>query len=423
MVRNIFISLLLAGLFFSCSTETTAPQGQGNVNDTEIIQAIASAPDKMDISIDYLPARAQDILNTDYAESYIDAVMIAPELGYEVITRREMGTSLGESYPLYFDLNGRELHYTGDSVESRDHKRGGLDVYTCFTVVYPITFVMPDSSTITGDDGKSLCTAIKEWYMAHPDVRERPALQYPVDVVLRDSTTLTINSDAELKDLINGCRDSDRDRDDDHHGDRDGKHAACFTLQYPVTYIMPDSTEITVEDSTGWGAIKDWYANNPDSKERPSLKYPVDVDLRDGTTMTINNADEMQALKADCYDSDRDRDDDHHGDRDGKHAACFSLQYPVTYIMPDSTEITVQDSAGWAAIKDWYAANPDLTGRPSLQYPVDVVLRDGTTITINNADEMRALKEDCNDSYRDGDHRNDHDGDHDWDGPERGEHH
>jgi len=321
MVRYIVISLLLAGLFISCSTETTAPLRQGQVNDAELIQAIAAAPDKMNISVDYLPARSQDILNTDYAESYVDAVKIAPELGYEVFTRQEKGTSVGDRYPVYFDLNGRELHYTGDSVESRDRKRGGLDVHTCFSVVYPVTFVMPDSSTITGDDGKSLCTAIKDWYTAHPDVKERPALQYPVEVILRDSAILTINSDAELKDLIAGCRDSYHDGDDDHHGDENGKHAACFTVQYPITYIMPDSMEITVEDSTGWGAIKDWYAANPDSKGRPSLKYPVEVVLRDGTMMTINNADEMRALKEDCYDSyrDGDHDDDHDGghDRDG----------------------------------------------------------------------------------------------------------
>jgi hypothetical protein len=314
MIRNIFFAFLVAGLFFSCSTETTAPQGQAATSDAYTIQKIASSPDKLNITFDLLPARSQDILNTDYAESYVDAVMIAPEAGYEVVTRREMGTSVAGSQAVYFDMNGRELYQSGNSPDTRHRKHGGFDLYTCFTVVYPITFIMPDSSEITGEDGKTICSEIKAWYMAHPDVRERPALQYPFDVILQDSTTLTINDSTGLADLIAGCPEQYRDNDGDHHGDLDGTHKACFTLVLPVTFIMPDSSEITVADSSGWAAIKDWYDANPDSRQHPSLQYPVDVLLRDSTTMTIQSAEEMQALWKDCADSNHSGDDDHDGD-------------------------------------------------------------------------------------------------------------
>jgi hypothetical protein len=62
---------------------------------------------------------------------------------------------------------------------------------------------------------------------------------------------------------------------------------------------------------------------DPDTKERPVLQYPVDVTLRDGTTITVNNVDEMHTLKEDCHDRDRDGhgdhgwDDDERGDGDG----------------------------------------------------------------------------------------------------------
>ncbi len=63
---------------------------------------------------------------------------------------------------------------------------------------------------------------------------------------------------------------------------------------------MPDGSEITVTDRDDWLDIKAWYSDHPDSDERPELQFPVDIIYRDGTTVTINNDDEMQAAKADC---------------------------------------------------------------------------------------------------------------------------
>ena len=65
--------------------------------------------------------------------------------------------------------------------------------------------------------------------------------------------------------------------------------------------------------------------------------------------------------------------------------------------MPDGSTITVtsDDEAGWAEIKAWYEANPDVEEKPALQYPVNISYRDGTTQTINNDEEMRAAEEAC----------------------------
>jgi hypothetical protein len=403
MIRNIFIALSLLVLFYSCNTDSTSPQEQQTINDLELIQAIASAPDKESIELEQLPSVSQNVLNNDYSESYINDAKIAPQLGYEITTRREWGTHIGDAWPIYFDLKGRELRNERDSGEGHDYDENGHERRECFMLVYPVTFIMPDGTTITGEDEKTVCNAIKEWYEANPDSKGRPVLQYPVDVILRDSTTITVNNADEMHALKEDCDDWDRD----DHGD----HEFCFKLVYPVTYIMPDGSEITVEDDSDWAEIKSWYEVNPDSKERPELQYPVDVILKDSTTITVNNADEMHALKEDCDDWDRDDDKDHE--------YCFELVYPVTYIMPDGSEITVANDSDRAEIKSWYKANPDTKERPVLQYPVDVTLRDGTTITVNNADEMHALKEDCQDRDRHGhgdDDNRDDDGDEDGDG-------
>ena len=91
-------------------------------------------------------------------------------------------------------------------------------------------------------------------------------------------------------------------------GDRDDdKDRACFALVYPVTFIMPDGSTITVADREDWAELKAWYETNPDAEERPTLQYPVDITYRDGTTQTINNDEEMRIAKEDCRDEDEDR--------------------------------------------------------------------------------------------------------------------
>ena len=79
----------------------------------------------------------------------------------------------------------------------------------------------------------------------------------------------------------------------------------CFELVLPITFIMPDSSSITVEDENGYMAVRAWYGNNSDSKEKPTLQYPVNIIYQDGDTQTINNDEGMESAKADCRDDDR----------------------------------------------------------------------------------------------------------------------
>jgi hypothetical protein len=63
---------------------------------------------------------------------------------------------------------------------------------------------------------------------------------------------------------------------------------------------MSDGTNITMSDEEDWDAIKAWYEANPNSEEKPSLNYPVDIEFENGTTQIVNNEDEMVMVKKDC---------------------------------------------------------------------------------------------------------------------------
>jgi hypothetical protein len=171
-------------------------------------------------------------------------------------------------------------------------------------------------------------------------------------------------------------------------GDKDGRGKSdndreCFELVLPVTYVMPDGSTITVADKEDWAEVRGWYEANPDSKEEPSLQYPVQISFA-GRVVTINNAEEMKVAYEGCGGKDDDNDRE-----------CFELVLPVTYVMPDGSTITVADKEDWAEVRGWYETNPDSKEEPDLQYPVDISYRDGTTQTISNEDTMSAAKEDC----------------------------
>ena len=368
----------------------SAPTDSARISDGELIQLIRESS-KVDISIDELPNQSITVIENDMEYEGIGA-KIASDLGYEVDLAGR-GHKCGDRNEIYFNLEGRKLDpnewgrkgrgWSRDGWDTDDWVRDGGDKkdWKCFDLVLPVTFNMPDGSTITvTTDNEDSWSEIKDWYEQNPGVKEKPTLQFPVEISFEE-TTATINNDEELRGAYRRC------------DGRDDKWV-CFEIVYPVTYIMPDGSTITVtsDDEDGWAELKDWYEYNSDSEERPSIQYPVDILIRteDGeTTVTINNQEEMDAAKEECRGewNDDDTEDE-----------CFDLLLPVTYLMPDGTTITIEDERGWYDLRNWYEENDGVEGEALLQYPVDILIRteDGeTTVTINNQEEMEAAEEEC----------------------------
>ena len=169
----------------------------------------------------------------------------------------------------------------------------------------------------------------------------------------------------------------------------------CFTLEFPVSFNMPDGSLVTVEadDEESWAEIKTWYETNQDSEERPTMQFPVGI-LFYEESLVIENQEEMRSAYQECYPK---RDGEWSRDRD---ETCFYLVYPVTYVMPDGSTIPVtsDDEDGWSDLKDWYEENGDSEDKPELQYPVDIVVETeegSSTVTINGEEEMAAAKREC----------------------------
>lgn len=367
----IFLVSLSSVLMYSCQKESNI--NANSLSDDQLIEAIQSSTDKSAIIENDLPESSQSIIEFNYYESYTSEAFIAPELGYEVELRKGKGSRVGELHYTYFDTNGRELSSVnygnqqkgGKGKQGKGKARMGKD---CFSFELPITLTMPDESTIIIEADHDWAS-VKAWYEANADIKERPSMNFPVNVVYEDGSVVTVANDEDLKVLHEECRDNMR--------------VKCFEMVYPVTFLMPDETQIVVSDRGDRDAIKAWYEGNPEIEEKPDLVYPVEVVLAEGDTTTISTDEEMLALKKACKETKKFQ------------RKCFHLVFPVTVTMPDSTTITVESRADWITVKEWVEANPEVEDKPILVFPVDVIYMDGTTLTVNSQEEMDALKEAC----------------------------
>lgn len=93
-------SLLGAGLLFlaSCAKENDA-------TDDQLVSSIRQSTEKIAVSSQELPAPAQQSLESENFETYIEEVWHAPALGYEVI--------MGDEEIIHFNEAGRRLEHRG----------------------------------------------------------------------------------------------------------------------------------------------------------------------------------------------------------------------------------------------------------------------------------------------------------------------
>lgn len=165
----------------------------------------------------------------------------------------------------------------------------------CFQPVFPVTLSFPDGTSQEVADKDAAKEAVMTWKEANPDAEDRPSIAFPYDVLLKDSTTMTLTSEEDLDALKETCKGS--------RGDRGGRGESCFEINYPVSITINGGEAIAInERSEIRDALRAWKEANADATERPevALVFPITVTLEDETTSTLNSQEELDALKESC---------------------------------------------------------------------------------------------------------------------------
>ena len=73
----------------------------------------------------------------------------------------------------------------------------------------------------------------------------------------------------------------------------------CFEFVYPISFILPDGSEVIINNDEDWDQIDLRYEENKDAEEEPEIIYPFDVVI-DEDVKTITNKKDFQTLEDNC---------------------------------------------------------------------------------------------------------------------------
>ena len=180
--------------------------------------------------------------------------------------------------------------------ELRDGALGGHD--KCYSVIFPVTIVFPDSTELEVFDREELITTIKNWKEANPDVDGKPSIQFPISVETSDGDTIVVESRDQAKELRKECR--------GNKGHKSCKNFnrflnnKCFQVQLPIALIMEDGEIVEIAKRGDIAKLlKEWKKDRPD--EIPELVFPITVTVKETKEdVVINNAEEFEALIEEC---------------------------------------------------------------------------------------------------------------------------
>ncbi len=252
----------------------------------------------------------------------------------------------------------------------------------CVEFIFPITIAQPDGSTTVVNDEDELEQAI----LTAMGSQTYPNIVFPIQVIDEDDQTITVQTDEELCDLFMECFDEWDDDDDDDCECHDDEEE-CFEINYPITLVFPDGSQVVVNDDEELEtAVDNYYDANPNDDDDVTVVYPVTVTLiENDSVVTINDDDDLDELIEWCFDYDFEE--------------CFDIQYPISLSMPDGSTLTANNEEELDSLYEaWEMANPNATDEPELIFPITVIMtEDGSTEVINDEEELEELIEDCYD--------------------------
>ena len=317
---NILLSFILILLVISCSQFGDSFRLPGEKS-KDIIY--------FELDNDYLAPESREYIelnhsSNDISNSYI--LIGKNTYGFEADLSNDMSLSFDEDGSLRktrehpflkdnfkkgrFDKEDKEDKEEGRDKEDKDEEGGDKEKDgekdRCFEIAIPHTLIMPDGSTIEieKDEDKRL---VEEWYKDNPDEKERPKHAYPLTVVIvndeDEKEEITLENEDEFKELVKECVKEDNERGE------------CFKVVMPFSMELPDGSVITIEQEEDQKQIEEWYVNNPDSKERPSFVFPIDIEIfekkeneEDSKVLTINNEEELKKVLSRCRDNKGKKD-------------------------------------------------------------------------------------------------------------------
>ncbi len=176
--------------------------------------------------------------------------------------------------------------------------------------------------------------------------------------------------------------------------------ASCFSLNFPYT-VNVNGLDITVDSMEDLRLIEEIFDEFDDDDDVLEILFPITITLADYSEIVINNEEELIELASQCVEGGDDDD-----------IECIDFVYPITLF----TFNVNQQQTGTVTINSdrelrLFFRELDDDDFVSIQYPVTLIRFDGTEIQVNSNEELEAAldmaddacDEDDDDDYNDDD--------------------
>lgn len=173
-----------------------------------------------------------------------------------------------------------------------------IDSSNCFNIVFPVTvFANGIEITVNTEDDLNDIEAVFDEFDDDDDLI---VIQFPITVILVDFTEVVVNNISEFNALSSNCN-GENEIDDD---------IECIDFRYPITATIFNSSNEVIEtiiinnDNDLYDFIDDI-----DENDIINIDFPITVILFDGTTLVVNDLNELENT-IEIHQNDCDEDDD-----------------------------------------------------------------------------------------------------------------
>ena len=228
MKKTILIAFLFPLIFSSC-------ENSDSMTDSELIEAIIEAENRITVSKNDLPKAAISSLDFNMPDDIIRLAELAPDLGYEVEMKSwdffDFELDYERNDNKYFSTSGRPLESSKDNKDgwgdkkNKDGKDDKKKRGPCFKFQYPLSYTMGDGSIIAGNDRKEIHSKMKTYFENNEKTKEnKPKLNFPVTILMFDKDKNEVSKEIEshdiLKKVMSSCKGSKGDKEggDDKKG-------------------------------------------------------------------------------------------------------------------------------------------------------------------------------------------------------------
>ncbi len=157
----------------------------------------------------------------------------------------------------------------------------------------------------------------------------------------------------------------------------------CFNIKFPIS-VRVNNQDINVTSKDDYKVIEYIFDEEDDDTDEIDIAYPITISLKDHSSVTINNHDELMSYSNSCN-GENEEDDD---------IECLDFKYPISVSRFNSDKelldvITVNSDTGL------YELVNDLTTTDfvTINFPIAVILLDGTELSINDFVELESIIE------------------------------